>query len=75
MHVPVVPVPNVLGRGPQPYVPAFQGTNREDLRDSAARRGCQRNAQLSERSRRSSQGRDDDAGDEVVLDEAKGWAW
>jgi hypothetical protein len=65
-------VPDVLGRGPQPYVPASQGTSREGLRGGcgAARRECRRNARLSER-RRSNRGRDDDAGDEVVLDEAK----
>jgi hypothetical protein len=73
MHVPVVPVPDVLGRGPQPYVPSSQGTSREGLCDGcgAARRECRRNARLLERSRRSSRGRENDVGDEVVLDEAK----
>jgi hypothetical protein len=71
--MPVVLVPDVLSRGPQPYVPASQGTSREGLHDGcgAALWECRRNARLSERSRRSSRGRDDDAGDEVVLDEAK----
>jgi hypothetical protein len=74
--VPMVPVPDILGRGPQPYVPASQGTNREGLCDGCdeARRECRCNTRLSERSIRSSRGRDSEfprSGDEAVLDEAK----
>jgi hypothetical protein len=71
--VPMVLVSDVLGRGSQPYVLASQGTSREGHHDGcgAAWRECRCNARLSERSRRSSRGRDNDDGDEVVLDEAK----
>jgi hypothetical protein len=67
--VSVVLVPDVLGRGPQPYVPASQVTSREGLRDDCG--AARHNAWLPERSRQSSRGRDDDAGDKVVLDKAK----
>jgi hypothetical protein len=69
--VPVVPVPDVLSRGPQPYVPASKGLAEKASAtvvvqhggSDSATHGCQSGVDEV-------RGRDD-AGDDVVLNEAK----